>query len=571
MADGAAPRNAIATVLRDVSVPMRDGTRLATDVYFPDTAATAKATILIRTPYGKTDPTEQAEPLARYLAAQGFAVAVQDLRGTGRSEGQFKAYSRIEGPDGSDTLDWLVAQRWCAGRIGTVGCSYHGEVQDMLAAQRHPNHAAAFIEGAYTYNDGGMRAFSFVRHGVVELAYAVGGDLDLLSTLPLADIRGRLAHSEHVSYYARRWPEMVHAWLTKAPTDAYWNDDGGLDERAAFDVPAIHMNEWYSVPFSSIRMFDQYRSSARSPRAREHQYLVMSPMTHCRTSSATEHTVVGERDLGDARFDYFGTMVRWFDHWLNGTDNGITRLPKVQAYSMGRNAWRSYETWPPAGVVSTSYFLTSARGANTRHGDGLLMTHAARLRDGSDSFTYDPADPVPSCGGPVCGGRVFSPGAFDQRTVEERRDVLVYSTPPLALGVDVSGRVEVVLYVTSSACDTDFTAKLVDVYPDGRAYNVLEGITRMRFRAGLDGATLLEPGKIYEARIDLDSTSNYFAPAHRIRLEVSSSNFPRFDRNLNTGLSGATEHCFMPARNIVLHGCAHPSRLILPVVEAGTP
>lgn len=565
MIDGTATRNAIARVLRDVTVPMRDGVQLATDIYLPATGGIAKPTILIRTPYGKTDPTEQAAPLAKFLATSGFAVAVQDLRGTGGSSGTFKAYSNVEGLDGYDTLDWLVAQPWCSGAIGTVGCSYHGEVQDMLAALRHPNHAAAFIEGAYTYNDGGMRAFSFVRHGVIELAYAVGGDLDLLSTLPLANIRPKLDTAAHASYYAKRWPDMVDAWLTRSPVDPYWSDDGGLSSSAAFDVPAIHMNEWHSVPFSSIRMFDQYRTSARSPAARDNQYLIMSPMTHCRTRTATQQTVIGERDLGDARFDYFGSMVRWFDHWLAGGP-GLDAMPKVQAYSMGRNRWRGYESWPPEGTIERSYYLTSTHAANSRFGDGHLAGDAGILSDGSDSYIYEPSDPVPSCGGPVYGGQVFSPGAFDQRRVEERADVLVYSTPPLERGVDVNGCVEVILYVSSSARDTDFTAKLVDVYPDGRAYNVLEGITRMRFRFDNEGGALIEPGKVYEVRIDLDSTSNYFGPGHCIRLEVSSSNFPRFDRNLNTGLSAAYESRYVSARNTVHHGPSMPSRLVLPVV-----
>lgn len=564
MIDSTLARNAIARVLRDVTVPTRDGVQLATDIYLPATDGITKPTMLIRTPYGKTDPTEQAAPLAKSLARSGFAVAVQDLRGTGGSSGTFKAYSNVEGPDGYDTLDWLVAQPWCSGAIGTVGCSYHGEVQDMLAALRHPNHAAAFIEGAYTYNDGGMRAFSFVRHGVIELAYAVGGDLDLLRTLPLADIRPKLDTAAHASYYAKRWPDMVDAWLTRAPADPYWNDDGGLSSSAAFDVPAIHMNEWHSVPFSSIRMFDQYRTSARSPAARDNQHLILSPMTHCRTSSATQQTWVGERDLGDARFDYFGSMVRWFDYWLAG--GPAVAMPKVQAYSMGRNSWRSHGTWPPEGTLDRSYYLTSKRAANSRFGDGYLADEAGILSDGSDSYIYEPSNPVPSCGGPVHGGQAFSPGAFDQRRVEERADVLVYSTPPLERGVDVNGRVEVVLYVSSSARDTDFTAKLVDVYPDGRAYNVIEGITRMRFRFDNEGKAWIEPGKTYEVRVDLDSTSNYFGPGHRIRLEVSSSNFPRFDRNLNTGLSAGYESRYVSARNTVHHGPSLPSCLVLPVL-----
>ncbi|HET6629488.1 MAG TPA: CocE/NonD family hydrolase [Woeseiaceae bacterium] len=541
----------------EIFVRMRDGVELATDIHRPSSGGAPVPVMLIRTPYGKRDETEQPVKLARLLVAEGFTVAVQDLRGTGRSQGTFKAYSRIEGPDGYDTLDWLSSQPWCNRRIGTVGCSYHGEVQDMLAALRHPCHAAAFIEGAYTYNDGTMRAFSFVRNGVIELAYAVGGDLELLRTLPLRAIRSKLPRDD-ASYYARRWPDMVDAWLTRESNDSWWDDDGGLGDECVFDVPAIHMNEWYSVPFSSIRMFDRYGRNAPSRRARDHQYLVLSPMTHCGTSRATRRTVVGQRELGDARFPYRETLVDWFRYWLCDAGNGIAGMPKVRAYLMGRNLWQEFDCWPPPGMQPLNLYLTEGGG---------LQERALDVR-GADAYIYDPDDPVPSIGGPVNGGSVFAPGAFDQQAVERRPDVLVYSTAALEKPVQVSGRVEAVLYVSSSACDTDFTAKLVDVYPDGRAFNVLEGILRMRFRESPARPALLSPGKVYEIRIDLDSTSNWFGPGHRIRLEVSSSNFPRFDRNLNTGVSGAIDSRRVVARNTIHRGRRYPSRLVLPTVPA---
>jgi predicted acyl esterase len=544
-------------VEENLSVRMRDGVDLAMDVHFPSHERPAAPVLLIRTPYGKSDEAEQPVRLARYLSARGFTVAVQDLRGTGRSDGSFKAYSRIEGPDGWDTLDWLVAQPWCSGKIGTVGCSYHGEVQDMLAALRHPNHTAAFIEGAYTYNDGTMRAFSFVRNGVVELAYAVGGDRDLLRTLPLSHIRPGLPRDD-ASYYARHWPDTVHAWLTRDSADAYWDDDGGLGDDSVFDVPAIHMNEWYSVPFSSIRMFDLYRKNAPGRQAREHQYLILSPMTHCGTSRASRHTVVGERDLGDARFPYYETMVDWFRYWLYEGRGGRLPPAKVQAYAMGKNVWQQFDTWPPSGARHVELHLAA---------DRTLRLEDAEMHSGSQSFVYDPDDPVPSVGGPVNAGSVLVAGGFDQRAVEQRADVLTWSTPALEHPVQVSGRVQAVLHVSSSAVDTDFTAKLVDVYPDGRAYNVLEGILRMRFRESPIRPVPMSPSRRYEIRIDLDSTSNWFGRGHRIRLEISSSNFPRFDRNLNTGVSGAWDVRRTLARNTVHYGGSHPSRLILPVLD----
>lgn len=535
---------------------MRDGARLSADIFLPRTGESRHPTILMRTPYGKADETEQAAPLAKYLAARGFAVVVQDIRGTGASDGTFKPYCDVEGPDGYDTLDWIVRQGWSSGKIGTVGCSYLGEVQDMLAAERHPAHTAAFIEGAYTYNNGGMRAFSFVRYGALELAYAVGGERDALETLPLADIRER-APGPDTSYYRTRWPDAVHAWMTEPPSSPYWKDDGGLGDAARFDVPAIHMNEWYSLPFSSIRMFELYRRNAASRRAAENQYLILSPMTHCRTSAATQATTVGERDMGDARIDYFGIMVDWFDHWLKGVENGITEMPRVQAFLMGRNIWQAADAWPPPGTESTPLYLSA---------EGLLGV-ACMPHEQCRDIVYNPADPVPSLGGPVNAGTVLEAGAFDQRGIEARDDVLVFTTHPLNTPLQVSGPIEVVLFVSSDCPDTDFTAKLVDVYPDGRAFNLVEGITRMRYRHDVTAPAPMRPGEIYRISIDLDSTSNWFGPGHRIRLEVSSSNFPRFDRNLNTGADNAATADYRIANNQVYLGGRHRSRLILPLVK----
>ena len=546
----------IAKILRDERMAMRDGTRLSADIYLPQTGEQRHPTILMRTPYGKADETEQAAPLAKYLAVRGFAVVVQDVRGTGASEGVFKPYCDVEGPDGYDTLDWIVRQDWSSGKIGTVGCSYHGEVQDMLAAERHPAHKAAFIEGAYTYNNGGMRAFSFVRYGALELAYAVGGEKDALETLPLARIHERAAGPD-TSYYRTRWPDAVHAWMTEPPSSPYWKDDGGLGDTARFDVPAIHMNEWYSLPFSSIRMFELYRNNAASRLAADNQFLILSPMTHCRTSAATEATIVGERDVGDARIDYFGIMIDWFDHWLKGIDNGITEMPRVQAFLMGKNVWQTTDAWPPPGTESTPLYLS---------GDGLLGVACTPHEQRCD-IVYNPTDPVPSLGGPVRAGTVLEAGAFDQREVEARDDVLVFTTHALNTPLQVSGPIEVVLFVSSDCPDTDFTAKLVDVYPDGRAFNLVEGITRMRYRHDVTAPAPMRPGEIYRISIDLDSTSNWFGPGHRIRLEISSSNFPRFDRNLNTGADNAATSEYKIAHNAVHMGGNYRSRLILPIVK----
>jgi len=555
MADKRAAKTSVAKILRDMKIPMRDAIFLAADVYLPRTDSTTISTILLRTPYGKNDVTEQAAPLAKFLVTQGFAVVVQDIRGTGVSEGVFKPYSNVEGPDGYDTLEWLTQQVWCNGNIGTVGCSYHGEVQDMLAAECHPAHKAAFIEGAYTYNNGGMRAFSFVRYGAIELAYAMGGNHDLLKTLPLADIKAK-AEGQSVSYYANHWPETVHAWLTEPPASEHWLDDGGVHDDAPFNVPAIHMNEWYSVPFSSLKMFELFRTNAQSQLAQDNQFLIMSPMTHCRTSAATQNTTVGERGMGDARIDYFGIMVDWFDYWLNDIENSITKMPKVQTYLMGKNVWQHAEVWPLPGTETIPFYLDQS---------GALLCDLPE-QDGAHEFSYDPEDPVPSVGGPVNMNPVLRAGGYDQCKVEVRDDVLVFSTSTLQRPIQVSGLIEVELYVSSDCLDTDFTAKLVDVYPDGRAFNLVEGITRMRYRKSVLAPSFMEKNKVYKISIDLDSTSNWFDIGHEIRLEISSSNFPRFDRNLNTGEDNARTAEFKIANNRVHTGRGYPSCVMLPVV-----
>jgi putative CocE/NonD family hydrolase len=282
---------------------------------------------------------------------------------------------------------------------------------------------------------------------------------------------------------------------------------------------------------------------------------------------ATEHTMVGKRDLGDARLDFYGIYLRWFDHWLKGINNDVTKMPKVQIYVMGKNQWRGENEWPLARTQFTKYYLHSAGKANSRFGDGTLSTQPAN-NEPPDHFVYDPATPVPTAGGLPCCTEQYEAGegSFDQSEVETRNDVLEYTTPVLEKGVEVTGPLQVVLYVSSSARDTDFTAKLVDIYPDGTAYNVQDGIQRVRYREGYEKKVWMSPGEVYEVKIDLQATSNYFGPGHRIRLEVSSSNFPRFDRNLNTGGNNYDETKWVVANNTVHHSGVHASYILLPVI-----
>jgi putative CocE/NonD family hydrolase len=366
-------------------------------------------------------------------------------------------------------------------------------------------------------------------------------------------------------------PNDMDDFVNRLPNDPRWAsvEFGGEGDR--YSAPALMINSWYDVSIGPNAALYEYQvKHAATEVARNNQFMVVAPTTHCSMGEMeTEHTRVGDRDLGDARFDYVGLVQRWFDHFLKGVDNGVTAEPKVRAYLMGANQWRSYAGWPPPEARAVTYFLDSNGGANSRMGDGQL-TLAQPKRAGRDAFVYDPKQPVPSLGGSVC---CFHPslqgGSFDQSHIEMRADVLVYSTPPLEQPVAIAGPVKVTLYLSSDARDTDLTVKLVDVHPDGRAFNLDESIQRVRWREGWERPVWMEPGKVCPVEVGPLVTSNEFLVGHRIRIEVSSSNFPRFERNLNTGGNNYDESSWVVARNTIHHGPAHPSAIVLPVLPAG--
>ncbi len=357
-------------------------------------------------------------------------------------------------------------------------------------------------------------------------------------------------------------------YASNTPEAEYFQELGYVRSDDRFDTPMLYVDTWYDfAQADTLMMFNQMRTNAVSQRARDNQFIIISPTRHCSHSAATEHTVAGERDLGDARKGFVDLYLDWYDYWLKGVDNGVTDMPRVQYYLMGANEWRSADTWPPAGTTSKRLYLHSGGRANSRLGDGTLSDEAP-AQELADRFTYDPGTPVMSLGGQgCCSGMSTGQGGYDQSVNEMRHDVLVYTTDVLTEGMEVSGPLEVVLYVGSSAKDTDFTAKLIDVYPDGRAFNIQEGALRMRYREGFDTKIWMQEDEVYEAHLDLHTTSNYFGPGHRVRLEVSSSNFPRFSRNMNTGGNNYDETEWVLANNVVYHSAERPSHLILPVVE----
>jgi putative CocE/NonD family hydrolase len=357
--------------------------------------------------------------------------------------------------------------------------------------------------------------------------------------------------------------------VSHPPADSYWADVPWLTDQDRFDTPAIHVNSWLDVtPEQTLYAFNLMRRNGVTARARDHQYVIMSPTTHCASEAATEHTMVGQRDAGDARYPYWSIYLNWFDHWLKGIDNGITAMPKVHYYVMGKNEWRQADRWPVPEMREAAYYLRSGpRGAVTSAGDGTLGT-ASPGTGGRDTFVYDPADPFPSRGGTICctGNPADLPGIFDQTDLEARRDLLVYSTPPLERGVTIAGTVKLVVYVSSDARDTDFTAKLIDVDSRGRSWNVLNGIKRARYRDGYAKAVFMEKDQVYRVEVSLKATGYHFPAGHRIRLWVSSSDFPGYDRNLNTGGNNYDETRWVKATNSVHHGGRYASHLVLPVV-----
>jgi putative CocE/NonD family hydrolase len=336
-------------------------------------------------------------------------------------------------------------------------------------------------------------------------------------------------------------------------------------------VPGLWFMSWYDVSVGpNLATYNHVRRAAR-PDVASQQYAVIAPTLHCAYKRATENTVVGERSVGDARLDYDALTYGWFDHVLKGERNGLLdTLPRVRYYTMGMNKWQTADSWPPRGAQPVTFYLASGGRANTAAGDGRLTTSPPSA-DRPDAFTYDPMNPVPSHGGNVCcTGNAVQGGAFDQRQMETRPDILVYTTDPFKDGMEVSGPVEVTLYVSSDRKDTDFTAKLLDVYPDGRAYNLDETIQRVRYREGYDKQAWMQPGKVYKVALGPLNTSNYFDAGHRIRIEVSSSNFPRFDRNLNTGGKNYDETQGLVAHNSVHHSRQYPSQIRVTVVRRMT-
>jgi putative CocE/NonD family hydrolase len=577
----------------NVPAAMRDGTVLYADVYRPTGAGTYPV-ILMRLPYDKTAAQTYVYASPGFYASQCYLVVVQDVRGQYASEGVFYPF-RDEMADGFDTVEWAARLPGANGKVGMYGFSYVGATQWLAATQRPPHlvtivpamTSSDYYEG-WTYQNGAFSlafAESWPITSIARSAATRLGDPSIVAAidqaatrldslyrfLPLKDFPALFPNDPRVAPY-------FYDWVAHPTFDDYWRQWSLKPRWRDITVPALNFDGWFDVfNKGAIENFVGMRRYGGSEVARKGQQLVIGPWMHLPWGR-----VVGELDFGPAADNPIDQLqVRWFDYWLKGIDNGVDREAPVRVFVMGANRWRHAMDWPIPGTIWKDFYLRSGGRANTAAGDGWLSEdrpgkrHHHRKHRGhktreaaTDRYVYDPANPVPSRGGHSCCTPDVAPiGPYDQRAIEARPDVLVYTTPPLESAVEVTGPITVTLYAASTAPDTDFTAKLVDVYPDGRAINLNDGIVRARYRKSTTNPSLIRPGRVYRYTIDVWPTSNLFKAGHRIRLEISSSNFPAYDRNPNTGHAFGQDAVLRRAAQTIYHDRSRPSRVTLPVMR----
>jgi hypothetical protein len=536
---------------------------------------------------------------------RGYAWVGQNERGHFYSEGN---YDILGAPitDGYETIDYLTKQPWSNGKLGTTGCSSTAEWQPAVASLGHPGFAAMNVQG-FGAGVGKVGPYweqgNWYRGGALQMLFIAWimreqntlrpmfprdlsqADLieaskmfdlvprmpavdwsEALSHLPVQDILWSVGASRGI--FADPMPvDTGGAMVRREPNDPAWYKGGLYHDDMPLDLPGLYFMSWYDVSIGpNLALYNHARKTSK---AADQQWAVIAPVAHCAFTRATADTVVGERSMGDARLNYQEIVDAFFDRFVKGTASPlIDALPRVTYFTMGANRWQTSDVWPPRGAQPMTFYLSSEGRANTLNGDGALAT-SPPATNRPDRFTYDPMRPVTSYGGNVCcTGNAITAGSFDQRKMEAREDILVYTSAPFAEGLELSGPMTPILYVSSDAKDTDFTVKVLDVYPDGRAYNLDESIQRMRYRDGYDKPLVwMEPDRIYQVALQPLTTSNYFAPGHRLRIEVSSSNFPRFDRNLNTGGRNYDESKAVIARNAVHHSTQYPSHITVTVVK----
>ncbi|MBV9895172.1 MAG: CocE/NonD family hydrolase [Chloroflexi bacterium] len=559
----------------DVPVPMRDGVTLRANVYRPPEGRWP--VLLTRLPYGKDLPLGSASLDPIQAVRRGYVVIVQDTRGRFASEGEWRPFE-LEADDGFDTVEWAARRPYADGQVGMFGVSYFGFTQWAAAIKQPP--ALKAIAPRITWSDA-LNGFAF-RGGAMELGTPANWGLQMgfdqfakqhRGNLPaigaafvgLTREMDALASDGYASLPLnefgplRRHPVLARFFeQVERPLDLEMLDPvtiKGKHDRV--QVPSLNVGGWYDIFLAdTITNFQAMRALGRPAK------LLIGPWTHL-----DARMPVGELNFGFAsqagfinlQYDMDRLQLRWFDHWLKSVDTGMLAEPPIKIFVMGTNVWRDEQEWPLARAVPTPYYL---------HAGGALRVDPPSASVAPDRFVYDPADPVPTHGGALLMAPEYLTGPRDQRAIEARPDVLTYTTDVLERDMEVTGPVTVSLWACSSAPDTDFVARLVDVYPDGRAYNLTDGILRARYRRGFSNEVFLEPGVPERFDIDLWATSNVFRAGHRVRLQVTSSNFPRWDRNPNTGHRFGTDSLadLRTAEQTILHDADHPSHVLLPVV-----
>jgi uncharacterized protein len=543
-----------------VRIAMPDGVQLAASLYMPRGRASPGPAVLVRLPYGRREFAE-AYNAGLFFARHGYAVLVEDLRGTGESGGELLPW-RDAGGDGKATLDWMTGQSWSNGKVGTFGCSALGETQLVLAARNERAHVALITTGAggaigsmqgrYGYFglfEGGVFQLAsgfgwFSQHGTKDPAAPAAENFDrqqALMGLPLAELVTRV----------RPAPNGFEDFLRTPLGDPAWEDWGYLTDQSQLAMPALMINDWYDQTVGDNLVMAEHFRRSDSPAAAQHR-VVIAPGVHCEYEEFFPPKIFG--DAADSVAAWREWYLRWFDHWLRGQGPGLAALAPYNFYMLKEDRWYESGAWPPESAVIQRWHLGSGGHANTSAGDGVL-TLTSPLVGATDSFRYDPKDPVPSRGGPLCctGDRSERHGAVDQREVERRADVLVYTSAPLELDLRIAGPLKAVLRFSSNAPDTDLVARLVDLSPDGTALNIQEGALRLRYRDGLPAQPLVD-GERYTVSVDMRSIAYRVARGHRLRLDLTSSSFPRLERNLNTGEDNYRSVGERVATNYLHHG-----------------
>ncbi|MDF2726419.1 MAG: hypothetical protein K0Q59_6097 [Paenibacillus sp.] len=591
---------------RDVPVEMRDGIRLFADIYRPEGEGSYPV-LLQRTPYNKTVeawPKTNFRPSPAYLASCGYAVVIQDVRGRFKSEGGYDPYKR-DAEDGFDTVQWAAAQPWSNGKVGMFGGSYMGATQFLAASAKPPALRAIFpyFTGSSHYDTwvyaGG--AFNLLTRftWVVRMMTDTAGRTGIAMPKPLKELADAMAELRKSASAAASGPEVAELergiaallskllntvplrelpippelgayffdWLHHWKDDAYWQRINTENEYDRVRLPMLHIGGWYDeFARSTLDNYVGFSRRLSSGAERVSQKLIMGPWIH---GSFSRH--IGELDFGaaiDESEAYINELnAAYFDYWLKGIDNGYADRPPVRLFIMGANKWRDELEWPLARTEYQSWYAHSDGLANEAGGGGWLSPEPPG-DEPSDRFAYDPDNPVPTNGGSIL--RIgMNVGPCDQRRDEPRDDILTYVSRELETDLEVTGYIKVKLWASTDVDDTDFTAKLIDVYPDGTEINIQDGVIRASFRDSLAEPQPVEPGRVYAYEIDLWATSQVFFAGHRIKLELSSSNFPRFNRNLNTFGPPAEQRDARIARQTVYHDAFRPTHIILPVIPGG--